>query len=119
MCRFYIPPEHGDSHFFSASVAECTTILGKVGTDPNYSGYIEESPNVFYMMLPDMITGACGANYVPVYRLWNQRADSNHRYTTDPGIKAAMMAKGFVAEGYGPDMRRNAHARRRAAGSMR
>ena len=32
---------------------------------------------------------------VPVYRLWNQRADSNHRYTTDPGIKAAMQCEGL------------------------
>jgi hypothetical protein len=38
-----------------------------------------------------------------VYRLWNQRVDSNHRYTTDPAIKAQMIAKGYVAEGYGPD----------------
>jgi len=103
VCRFYIPPQHGDSHFFSASVAECTTILGKIGTDPNYSGYIQESPSVFYLLLPDVTTGACAANYIPVFRLWNQRADSNHRYTTDAGIKAAMMAKGYVAEGYGPN----------------
>ena len=52
---------------------------------------------------PTSTTGACPADTVPVYRLWNQRADSNHRYTTDPGIKAAMLAKGYVAEGYGPD----------------
>ena len=104
VCRFHIPPQHGDSHFFSASVVECTAILGKIGTDPNYSEYVEESPNVFYVGLPDPATGACPAGAtVPVYRLWNQRADSNHRYTTDPGIKAAMIAKGYVAEGYGPD----------------
>ena len=52
--------------------------------------------------LPDSGTGACPADTVPVYRLWNQRADSNHRYTTDPGIKTAMLAKDYVAEGYGP-----------------
>ena len=55
------------------------------------------------MLLPDLVTGACPAGYVPVYRLWNQRADSNHRYTTDPGIKAYMQSKDYVAEGYGPD----------------
>ena len=38
-----------------------------------------------------------------MYRLWNQRADSNHRYTADPATKALMLAKGYVAEGYGPD----------------
>src|SRR6478735_559988 len=85
VCRFYIPPEHGDSHFFSASAAECAAIRGKIGIDPNYSGYIEETPSAFYALLPDFATGACPASTVPVYRLWNQRADSNHRYTTDPG----------------------------------
>lgn len=103
VCRFYILPQHGDSHFFSASPAECADIRAKILTDPNYSGYIEESPSVFYAVLPNTATGACPAGNVPVYRLWNQRADSNHRYTTDPGIKAAMQAKGYLAEGYGPD----------------
>jgi len=103
VCRFYIPPQHGDSHFFSASPAECSVILGKIGTDPNYSGYVYESPNVFMLTLPDPVTGGCPGSTVPVYRLWNQRGDSNHRYTTDPGIKSWMLAKGYVAEGYGPD----------------
>ena len=103
VCRFYIPPQHGDSHFFSASPAECNEILGKIVTDPNYSGYVHESPNAFYAALPNTGTGACPAGTVPVYRLWNQRADSNHRYTTDAGIKAAMVGKGYVAEGYGAD----------------
>src|SRR4051794_27728188 len=26
VCRFYIPPEHGDSHFFSASADECAAV---------------------------------------------------------------------------------------------
>ena len=103
VCRFYIPVEHGNSHFFSASPAECASILQKTTSDPNYSGYEYESPNVFYVALPDITTGDCPANTVPVYRLWNQRADSNHRYTTDPAIKAQMLAKGYVAEGYGPN----------------
>lgn len=103
VCRFYIPPQHGDSHFFSASPAECNDILGRIVTDPNYSGYVYESPNVFKLTLPDPVTGACPGSTVPVFRLWNQRGDSNHRYTTDPGIKAAMLAKGYFAEGYGPN----------------
>ena len=101
-CRFYIPPEHGDSHFFSASPVECADVLNKIPIDPNYSNYFYESPNVFYIALPDTGSGACPAATVPVYRLWNQRADSNHRYTADPGIKTAMLAKGYKEEGYGP-----------------
>ena len=84
VCRFYIPPQHGDSHFFSADpVVECPAILAKIQTDPNYSGYDYETPNAFYIALPNTMTGACPAGTIPVYRLWNQRADSNHRYTTD------------------------------------
>ncbi|MEP7328725.1 MAG: sialidase family protein [Betaproteobacteria bacterium] len=103
VCRFYIPPQHGDSHFFSASPIECNDVLSKISVDPNYSGYTLESPDVFYAPLPNTISGSCPANHFPVYRLWNQRADSNHRYTTDPGIKTAMLARGYVAEGYGND----------------
>ena len=71
-------------------------------TDPNYSGYDFEAPNVFYVGLPDIATGACPAGTTPVFRLWNQRADSNHRYTTDANVRAQMLAKGYVSEGYGP-----------------
>jgi len=102
VCRYYIPPAHGDSHFFSASPAECATVQAHIGTDPNYSGYILETPAAFYAVLPDAATGACPAGLVPVYRLWNQRADSNHRYTTDAGVRAAMIARGYAPEGYGP-----------------
>jgi hypothetical protein len=103
VCRFYIPPEHGNSHFFSPSPAECATVLQKTATDPNFSGYLYETADAFYIALPDTATGACPTGTIPVYRLWNQRADSNHRYTTDLAIKAQMIASGSVAEGYGPD----------------
>ena len=103
VCRFYIPPQHGNSHFFSASPAQCAEVIEKTGTDPNFSGYIYESPSAFYIALPDTNTGACPAGTVPVYRLWNQRFDSNHRYTIDPVVKAQMQARGYFPEGYGPD----------------
>jgi hypothetical protein len=102
VCRFYIPPGHGDSHFFSASPAECAAVLAKIPTDPNFSGYIEETPAAFYSALPDMASGACPTGTAPVYRLWNHRADSNHRYTADAATRDAMIARGYVAEGYGP-----------------
>ncbi|MEP6655812.1 MAG: sialidase family protein [Betaproteobacteria bacterium] len=103
VCRFYIPPQHGDSHFFSASPVECAAVAQAIGIDPNYSGYILETPNAFYVALPDPVSGSCPAGTAPVYRLWNQRADSNHRYTTDPAIKAQMIARGYLAEGNGPN----------------
>src|SRR5439155_15225760 len=81
VCRFYIPREHGDSHFFSASPAECAAVLAKIGVDPNYSGYIYETPSEFYIGLPDTTNGVCPAGILrppgDVFRLWNNRADSN------------------------------------------
>src|SRR5262249_23357309 len=68
VCRFYVPPEHGHSHFFSASAAECAAIRAKIGVDPNYSNYVEESSHVFYVAQTDFGTGACPAGYGPVYR---------------------------------------------------
>ncbi len=102
VCRFYIPPVHGDSHFFSASPAECATVLAKIPGDPSFSGYVYETPAAFYIALPDAANGACPAGTAAVYRLWNGRADSNHRYTADAPTRDAMLARGYVAEGYGP-----------------
>ena len=103
VCRFYIPPEHGDSHFFSADPVECSSVLEKRHNDPDFSGYVYETPNAFYASVSDLTTGDCPAATTPVYRLWNQRADSNHRYTTSLAIKTQMIAVGYVAEGRGPN----------------
>ena len=97
VCRFYLPPQNGDSHFYSASPAECDQVHAK------FPSFVYEAPNVMYVALPDLVTGDCPPGTQKVYRVWNNRVDSNHRYTADPGVKAAMIAKGYVAEGYGPD----------------
>ena len=65
--------------------------------------FVYEAPDVFHIALPDTTTGACPAATKTVYRLWNNRVDSNHRYTADASVKAQMQARGYVAEGYGPD----------------
>lgn len=101
VCRFYGNPQAGlDSHFYSASAAECEEVAQKFPL-----AWLLESNNVFRVFLPNTVTGQCPANSVPVYRSWNNRADSNHRYTTDSGVHDAMVAKGYVAEGYGPGPR--------------
>jgi hypothetical protein len=97
VCRFYIPPAYGDSHYYSASPAECAA------TAAAFPVLVHESPNVTYVFLPNLVTGACPINTAPVYRLWNQRTDSNHRYTTNTTIRDQMLARGYVAEGYGAD----------------
>jgi serine protease len=95
VCRIYIPPP-GDSHFFSASPAECASTLARFPT-------LEfEAASVFAIALPDA-TGSCAAGLAPVYRVFDNRADPNHRYTNSRAVRDAMVAKGYVAEGAGPD----------------
>jgi hypothetical protein len=104
VCRFYLPPEYGDSHFLSVSVQECETVAA------THPAFVKETDAAFYAALPDLDSGACppdrdfnGLEFlVPMYRLWNGRSDSNHRYTTDAAIRDAMLARGYIAEGFGP-----------------
>ena len=101
VCRFLIPPDKGDSHFFSASADECTTVLALTATNPNFAGYVHETPSAFFAVLPDQVTGACPGTLRPLYRLWNGRVDSNHRYTVSTAIRMQMIARNYVPEGYG------------------
>jgi hypothetical protein len=98
VCRFYGVPAAGlDSHFYSASPAECAAVRAR------FAGvWIEETDNAFGVFLPDTVTGQCPAGSVPIYRAWNGRTDSNHRYTTDAATLQSMITKGYTAEGYGP-----------------
>ena len=54
------------------------------------------------MTLP--AAGVCPAATVPIYRVFSNRADANHRYMTDRAVRAQMAAKGWLAEGDGPDL---------------
>ena len=106
VCRLYIEPATGDSHFFSAWPDECaaTQALG--------SRITLETDAAFHVLLPDLATGACPLVLTsdidgpgesrPLYRLWNRRTDSNHRYTTRLDVRAAMIDRGYVSEGFGP-----------------
>lgn len=106
VCRFYIAPAFGDSHFFSANRDECTALAldaydrAALG-DPTLR-YVFETGAAFYVRLPDVTTGLCPGGTQPVYRLWNGRADSGHRFTTNASTRADMVAMGYISEGYGP-----------------
>ena len=96
VCRAYGNPASGlDSHFYSASLDECELTAGL--------DWLLEAHEVFQMDLPDPNTGACPEGGVPIYRVFNQRKDANHRYTTSIAIRNQMVARGGVAEGYGPN----------------
>jgi len=97
VCRYYGNPAYGlDTHFYSASAEECAAVHQNW---PN--AWKLESTNVFRIYVPDVVTGACPPGTLPVYRTWNHRADTNHRFTMDPGVQVMMMGRGSVAEGYG------------------
>ncbi|HTE89034.1 MAG TPA: hypothetical protein VK639_08785 [Terriglobales bacterium] len=97
--RYYGLPSAGlDSHFYSASTAENAAM----GRPPFVAAWALEGKNVFEIATPQTLTGECPPGTVTVYRLWNNRPDSNHRYTTDLSIKQQMIARGYVPEGYGP-----------------
>lgn len=63
-----------------------------------------ESTSVMQLALPDPMTGSCPLGTDPVYRVWNRRPDTNHRYTAIRAVRDAMVALGYVAEGSGPDI---------------
>jgi len=99
VCRFYRTPAFGDSHFYSASPAECAATHAQHPIDWTY-----ESPNVFYIFLPDPNTGACPVNTRPLWRFFNQ-ITTNHRYTPEVKIRDDLRADPaqWIPEGYGTD----------------
>ena len=97
ICRFYGSPAKGlDSHFYSASAAECTAVQAQFA-----DSWLLESSEVFRAFPVDPNTGKCPSGAESVFRLWNNRSDVNHRYTDQTTVYAQMIAKGYVAEGNG------------------
>jgi len=95
VCRIYIPPGKGDGHYFGRDMTECN------GTMTKNPSFILESAAFFYLYPPS--AGNCPTGTTPVYRLFSNRVDANHRYTTDRATRDAMVARGWLAEGDGPD----------------
>jgi hypothetical protein len=96
VCRFAGNPAKGlGSHFYSASPAECDEVGRRFGDD-----WLFESAEVFRVHAVST-AGVCPANTKPVHRLYNNRADVNHRYTTSAAIAQSMIAQGSIAEGWG------------------
>jgi len=97
VCRFYIPPGKGDSHFYGRGVQECTETGQKNPT------FINEDPQFFHVILP--AAGVCPAATIPVYRVFDNRVDANHRYMIDRNIRDLMVSQQhWLAEGDGPDL---------------
>jgi lysyl endopeptidase len=98
VCRFYLRPGVGDSHFYSGDPNECAQTLARFG-----ASWIYESPSVFYIALPNPVTGACPSGTIPIWRFFNSVV-TNHRYTPEVTIRDELRNDPrWVAEGYGPD----------------
>jgi hypothetical protein len=97
VCRFYVLPQAGDSHFYSADPAECAaTAIRFAGT------WIQESPAHFYIQLPNPITGACPANTRAVFRFLKNDNQLHHRYTAEVDVRNSIIDNGgWTQEGYG------------------
>jgi hypothetical protein len=95
VCRYYIPPALGDSHFFGRDINEC------IATGDKFPSLVLEELHFMQMLLP--VNGVCPSGTAPVYRVFDNRSDGNHRYTTDPSVRDQMIARGWIAEGDGPD----------------
>jgi hypothetical protein len=97
VCRFYSPLPLIDSHFYTASSSECLFVQAHwPGT------WLLENGAAFYVLLPDA-AGNCQPGTLPVYRFFDNRQDTNHRYTVDLSVRRAMINREWVPEGNGPN----------------
>ena len=95
VCRFYIPPGLGDSHFFGRGTIECNETKAK------FPSFVLEDPLYMHVFLP--VAGVCPAGSTQVYRVFSNRPDANHRYLTSRTLRDQMLTLGWLAEGDGPD----------------
>lgn len=96
ICRIYIPPSRGDSHFFGRGTGECNATMTV------HADFVLEEGKFMAMRMPN--AGTCPFGLAPVYRVFSNRPDANHRYITDRATRTQMVSKGWLAEGDGPDM---------------
>ena len=89
--RFFGKPGVGpSSHVFTVDRRECRVVAD------SGAWLYENSP---FWASPVDSRGGCLAGGVPLYRAWKPFGESNHRFTTDRDVIAAMVAIGWVDEG--------------------
>lgn len=93
-CRYHFLPGAGtSSHFFSASLDECDFVAERFA-----SSWTLESPNAFESTLPGQADGLCPEGSTRIWRYWNGRPDSNHRYVASYDLQLEMASKGWIPE---------------------
>jgi len=96
VCRFYIPPLLGNSHFFGRGEVECDK------TRHDNPSFVLEDALFMHMYLPS--AGTCPQSTTPIYRVFSDRPDANHRYMVDKIIRARMVSAHWLAEGDGAEL---------------
>ncbi|HVE49665.1 MAG TPA: CAP domain-containing protein [Casimicrobiaceae bacterium] len=96
VCRMYIPPAKGDSHFYGRGTTECTNTANANPT------FINEDSQFFYVVLPT--SGNCPSGLIAVHRVFSKRIDANHRYMIRTALRDLMVSRGWEAEGDGPNL---------------
>jgi hypothetical protein len=89
VCRYYIPPDKGDSHFFGRGTAECDA------TGAANPTFVLEAREFMHVFLP--VAGVCPAGTTPIYRVFSNRPDVDHRYMTDRAVRDQMVTRGWLA----------------------
>jgi hypothetical protein len=84
------------AHFYALHGLGCEETLAR------FPDWKLESADLFAMATPSP-DGSCPAATRPVYRLFNNGLGGapDHRFTVDPAIRATMIARGWIPEGYG------------------
>jgi lysyl endopeptidase len=97
VCRFYVLPAAGDSHFYSADPTECAA------TATRFAGtWQEESAALFYIQIPNQTSGACPSGTRPIFRFLNNTNGLHHRYTAEVDVRDSIIGDGgWTQEGYG------------------
>jgi hypothetical protein len=97
VCRFYTTPQAGfSSHFITASLGECDLVPVLFP-----SVWRLESANVWEAPFPMLVTSQCPLGSGQIWRFWNGRSDTNHRYVTTYADRVEMLARGWKPEGWG------------------
>ena len=100
VCRFYSAGYN--SHFYTASTGECNLLRNNEARDRaaqppgTYIGWQYEGI-VSYVMFP--VARKCPAGTQPIYRSFNMRADSNHRFSPALPLFQDMTDLGWYPEG--------------------
>jgi hypothetical protein len=93
---------HQREHFVDASQQQRPGTVECNATGQKNPSFSLEDPAFMQMFLPT--AGTCPASTTQIYRVFSNRPDANHRYMTDKAIRTQMTAKGWAAEGDGPDL---------------